>query len=92
MPNFHYGETKKEGGAKMTEQTWMGKFSDKLRDLLDTECMTQKDLVEESGLSAGAIHSYLNGYKMPGVKALLRLADVFEVNVNELVWFGEPID
>lgn len=76
----------------MTEQMWMDKFSDKLRDLLETECMTQKDLVEESGLSAGAINSYLNGYKMPGVKALTRLADVFAVSVDELVWFGEPIE
>lgn len=75
----------------MSEQEWLEQFSEKLKDLLDLESMTQKELAQETDLSVGAINSYINGYKIPGVKALLRIANVFGISVDELVNFGEVI-
>lgn len=75
----------------MSEQEWLEQFSEKLKDLLDLESMTQKELAQETDLSVGAINSYINGCKIPGVKALLRIANVFGISVDELVNFGDVI-
>ena len=76
----------------MNELEWISKFSRKLEDIMSEESMTQIDLARETGLSAGAINSYVNGTKMPGIKAILRLAYVLNRDVRELIDFGSDID
>lgn len=76
----------------MTITEWSENFSDKLCDLLKDRRMTQYELAQDSGVSAGSISSYINGSSLPGIKAILNIAFVLDVDVNELIDFGDTID
>lgn len=76
----------------MTEQSWLNTFGDNLRDLLSEAGMTQEELAEETGLSAATISCYIHKRKMPGPRALINLADVLNVTLDELMDFGDTID
>ena len=76
----------------MTINDWSDCFSDNLQELLKDRRMTQYDLADESGVSVGSISSYINKKSLPGVKAILNLAFALDVDVNDLIDFGDAID
>ena len=75
----------------MTEQEWLNRFGEKLVDIMDDECLTQKDFAKETGLSVGIISEYVNKRKMPTIKTILRLSYTFDIDVAELIDFGDEI-
>lgn len=76
----------------MTLTDWLENFSETLIELMEEHEMTQSELAKESGLSVGSINAYIRKQSMPGVKALVNIADALEIDVNELIDFGDTID
>lgn len=75
----------------MSELEWMDIFGDNLATLLKEHRMTQKDLAEVIGVSEATISSYIRKKKMPGIKALINMAEVFRCTLDELMFFGDSI-
>ena len=76
----------------MSEVEWMDIFGTNLIIMLDENCMTQKELAEETGLSEGTISAYVNKVKIPGVRAILNISYVLNCSLDDLIDFGEPIE
>ena len=76
----------------MTITDWSNCFSEKLAELMVDRRITQNELSQESGVSAGSISAYLNKRALPGIKAILNIAFVLDVDVDELIDFGDTID
>jgi transcriptional regulator with XRE-family HTH domain len=75
----------------MTESEWLNIFSNNLADMLSEAGMTQRDLADETGLSEGTISYYINGRKMPGIKAIINIAYALNCSVDELIDFDSII-
>ncbi len=76
----------------MTIKEWADNFSDNLMTLLDDRLMTQQDLAEMSGISVGSINAYLHKRSLPGIKAIINIACALDVDIDELIDFGDTID
>ena len=76
----------------MTLKEWSDNFSDNLVELLNDRKMTQFELARHSGISVGSISSYVNKQSLPGIKAIINLACALDVDVSELIDFGDTID
>jgi transcriptional regulator with XRE-family HTH domain len=76
----------------MTLVKWMDIFGDNLASILEEKGMTQKDLVMDSGLSAGSINAYIHKQSPPGVKAIINLATALDMSIDDLIDFGERIE
>ena len=57
----------------------------RLKELRENKGITQKQLSEETGMSFQSISFYEHGERDPGVKALISLADYFNVSIDYLV-------
>ena len=76
----------------MTLAEWSICFSENLQVLLEDRRMSQTELAQESGVSVGSISAYINKQSQPGIKAILNIAFALDVDVNELIDFGDTID
>lgn len=76
----------------MTITEWSDNFSENLLELLEDRQMTQFELAQESGVSVGSINSYIHNKTLPGIKAILNIAFVLNVDVTELIDFGDTIE
>lgn len=76
----------------MTEHEWLDIFGDNLVSLMRDWNMSQSELSQRSGISQSSISAYINKRKMPGVKALINIADVFDISLDEFMNFGDIID
>ena len=76
----------------MTLKDWTDNFGETLAEFLDDRKMSQLELSEYSGVSVGSISSYVNKRAQPGVKAIINIAYALDVDVSELIDFGDTID
>ena len=76
----------------MTLVEWSNCFSENLQELLEDRRMSQIELAQESGVSVGSISAYINKQSQPGIKAILNIACALDVDVDELIDFGDTID
>lgn len=76
----------------MTETEWLDIFGDNLASLLQEFKMTQKDLALVIGVSEATVSAYIHKKKIPGIKALINMADVFKCTLDELMYFGSSIE
>lgn len=76
----------------MTEHEWLDIFGDNLVSLMRDWNMSQSELSQRSGISQSSISAYINKRKMPGVKALINIADVFGISLDDFMNFGDIID
>ena len=76
----------------MTIVDWTQCFSEKLLELMDDRMMTQQDLAQESGIAIGSISAYIHKKSLPGPKAIINIAFALDVDVTELIDFGDTID
>jgi transcriptional regulator with XRE-family HTH domain len=79
------------GGYSKSEKEWLDIFSGNLRDMLDDANMSQRELADATGLSDAAISYYINGEKIPGVKALVNISYALDCSLDELMDFGDRI-
>lgn len=75
----------------MSEQEWLDIFGDNLRDILIETGYSQKDLAETTGLSEGAISSYINKKRMPCIRALINISYELGISLDELMDFDDRI-
>ena len=75
----------------MTEVEWIDIFANNLRDILKDRKMSQKELANEIWVSEATISRYINKQRMPSIKHILEISYALNIDVNELIDFGEPI-
>lgn len=76
----------------VSEQQWINMFGDNLKDILKEKGMNQQELAVRSGFVKSTISSYINKTKMPSAKAIVNIAYVLDVDVDELIDFGAMIE
>lgn len=76
----------------MTKEEWLFKFSCELSGNMNFIRMTPAQLAKKTGLSRSTISRYLNGEREPSSIAVLKIANALDLNVEELIDFGEPIE
>ena len=76
----------------MTELDWLDAFGDNLVYMMKSSNVTQRELSYFTGLSESAISSYINKRKIPGIKAIVNIADALECTVSELIDYGDRIE
>jgi transcriptional regulator with XRE-family HTH domain len=63
----------------------MKRFGEKLRTLRQRRSLTLRQLAAELGVSNGYISRMETGDKIPNVAMLVKIADFFEADINQLV-------
>ena len=76
----------------MTLKSWMDAFGDNLSDILEERGMTQQELARASGVSVGSINAYIHKQSPPGIKAIVNISYVLDIDFNDLLDFGDMID
>ena len=76
----------------MTIKEWTNIFGDNLSDLMEERNITQRELSRISGISIGSINSYMQKQSPPGIKAIINISYALDVDLNELLDFGDTID
>lgn len=75
----------------MTRGEWKDIFGDNLNDLLQERGFSQRQLAKDSGISMGAISDYVNKFTAPSIFAVINMAYTLDIDIDELIDFGEPI-
>lgn len=76
----------------MTEQEWLDIFSKNLTELMYRKGYSQNILADSTGLSRASMHYYVTGRRIPGIRALINIAYELDVDVNDLIDFGDRIE
>ena len=76
----------------MTKEEWLDNFSDNLKYLIYEEGTSQRQLSVDSGVSVGMISEYINKIATPSVFAIINMAYSLDVEIDDLIDFGEPSD
>lgn len=63
----------------------MNNFSERLRDLLNKQGMTQRKLAEEVGCTEAAISHYVKGDRVPRARVLARIAATLQTTSDYLM-------
>lgn len=75
----------------MTQLEWKKTFGDNLNAILQDFGMNQSEFARETGLSSSRISDYINGRAAPTVFALINMAYVLDVDMNDFIDFGDRI-
>ena len=76
----------------MTQGTWKNMFGDNLDSSMRERGFSQKQLSRDSGVSIGAISDYVNKFTAPSIFAVINMAYALDVEVDDLIDFGEQIE
>ena len=76
----------------MTKNEWRMVFGDNLSDILNDSKVSQVQLAKDSGLSTGGISDYINKWTVPNIPAIINMAYSLDMDVDELVDFGDRIE
>ena len=66
-------------------------FGEKVKELMASQNMTQKQLADESHITEASISRYLNGERTPRIDIIINFAKVFKVDVEYLIRDDEEI-
>lgn len=61
-------------------------FEDNLRTLIDQSELSKVEIAKRMDVSPGAISQWLNGSTVPNVKVGIKLAKLFGISCEELVY------
>lgn len=75
----------------MSEMEWLRIFGNNLQYLLEQAGMSQRMLAVKTGLEQGSISRYVRAEQMPGIKAIINIANALGLTVDELIDFGYMI-
>lgn len=76
----------------MTETEWIEIFRTNLIEIMTEYGYTQRDLADATGLSEMAISNYVNGKRIPTVRAIINISYELNIEVNDLIDFGDRIE
>lgn len=75
----------------MSEMEWLKIFGKNLEYLLHQNRMSQNELAQRTGLTQASISRYIQALQMPGPRALVNIAIVLGLTVDELINFDDMI-
>lgn len=75
----------------MSELEWMDIFADNLVDILKYANMTQRELADVSGLAESTISQYISKKRLPSIPSIINISYALDIDINELIDFGERI-
>lgn len=75
----------------MSEMEWLNIFANNLVYYMESHGISQSELAKMAGLEQGSISRYASARQMPGIKALINMANVFGVSLDEFMDFGSMI-
>jgi transcriptional regulator with XRE-family HTH domain len=75
----------------MTQHEWRETFGDNLDDILQEKGVTQAQLARDTGISVGRISEYINRRSTPSIFAIINMAYALDMDVGELVDFGDRV-
>lgn len=76
----------------MSEVEWMRIFGGNLKEIMDEQGYTQRDLAEATGLSEASISNYVNARKMPTIRAIINLSFELGIPFEDFINFGDRIE
>lgn len=76
----------------MTREEWLSDFGDNLQGLLDEKDLKQRDLAKMTKIPISTINAYINKKAMPSAEAIVKLSYALDVELIDLLDFGETID
>lgn len=76
----------------MTEQEWLDIFGDNLVGILEEYGYSQKEFADECRLSESTISKYVHKKQLPNLKAIVNMAYVLDMDINELIDFDDMIE
>jgi transcriptional regulator with XRE-family HTH domain len=76
----------------MSETVWMQTFGNNLIYFMQQAGMTQEQLARATGLTQASISRYAAGLQLPGIRAVINIANVLGVTTDELIDFGDMIE
>ncbi|MCK4766126.1 MAG: helix-turn-helix transcriptional regulator [Candidatus Aminicenantes bacterium] len=78
------------GRSKSTDNPAAKNFADRLKNFRKNIPLSQRDFAEKMGFTAGFISDLENAKSKPSFDFLLKIVDVFNVNLNWLIFgYGE---
>lgn len=69
----------------MTEVEFIDIFKGNLKSLMDEVGYSQQELAQEANIDQSTISKYLNGTRMPSVRALNNIAIALHCTIDELI-------
>lgn len=75
----------------MSEMEWLRIFANNLIYYLEMHGISQSELARRSGLDQASINRYANASQMPGIKAVVNIANALGVSVDELINFDSMV-
>ena len=75
----------------ISEIEWMRIFSTNLREIMREQGVSPGDLADELCVTTGTVSKYMNGRIMPSVKALANIAHVLDVDIYDILYFGDYV-
>lgn len=76
----------------MSELDWMDTFAGNLRDILYEANMSQRELADAINVTESTVSKYLRGQIMPSAKVLNNIAHVLDVDIFDILYFGDIIE
>lgn len=76
----------------MTELEWMKIFGQNLKEIMEEQGYTNKDLAKATNLSEAAISNYTRGLKIPNLRAIINMTYELNQDLNDFIDFGDRID
>ena len=73
--------------GRMSKQTWLNEFGNRLAKVMCLKNKTQIDLVKETGISQSTISRYITGRSCPSILELRRISDALNCTISDLVDF-----
>ena len=70
----------------------MAKTSERLQEIISIRNIKQVEIIEKTGISKGALSSYLSGRYVPKQNNIYKLAQVLNVNPAWLMGLDVPMD
>lgn len=71
----------------MTRYEWLGRFSLKLRQLMDEKGMTQRELADKLYVSEVTVSKYINGELMPSVRMIVNISYELNASIDSFTYF-----
>ena len=75
----------------MKQSEWKNVFGNNLSDILEEKGMSQAQLARDRGVSMGMISDYINKRSVPGIFAVINMAYALDMEVSELIDFGDRV-
>ena len=76
----------------MTQREWQEIFASNLTSILRERGMSQNQLAREAGVSVSRISDYVNKSAVPTIFTAINIAYALDLDVGDLIDFGESIE